>query len=313
MGWWADAKAKCAAVYSAVKTVAKKAVKVTKDVTKKVCKGLASGLKSFTGQKVFDEAKRLLEDLRERARALQTEFDSFAEETHDQICGHLNRINGFRKQLEDECFERFMRLTAAFSEWEVHDVSFDEIAQKSAFKVGDVRSQAELFTIDFDSNPVKENLKAFLTLGFLTRKQAHDSLEKVKLEEKRFIEESERVTAEKKRLQGVCASLEQIVTYFESFHGFYEKLLDELEYAVCFLRSASMLHGSSFVGTRFDVYYLPKRHLLCLMASEKMTRIMYDMGKRQYLDSSLKLYTNDVKEAEIAESSFQQLKSALVA
>jgi len=311
MGIWSNIRSACAVVYSAAKSVAKKVASTVKAGAKKVGKAIAAGIRSFTGKKTFDKAKKLLEDLYIQAQSLQADFDRFAGEMNAEICDSLQRINTVRCQLQDLDFDRFVRLTSVFSEWTVDDVSFDEIAQKSRLKVGQIRSRDELFTIDFDKAPIQNNLKALFTLGFLTRKRASDTLYRVKEEGKRLVEEKAKVEAEKTRLRGVCRALGQVADYFESYRGFYCELLNELEYAICFVRSSYMLHNTCFFENRFDVYFLPKRHLLCLMACEKMTRIMYDMGKRQYLQNSLTLHKSDIKKTKRAAVVSDQLQEML--
>lgn len=281
--------------------------------SKKVGKAIASGMKSCTGKKKFDEAKKLLAEIKGKADSMQKDFDDFAEQTHERLCAYLQRINAVRTKLQKDDFQRFLKLTLVFAEWKVDSVSVEELVKTAEHKVGEIRSGAELFTIDFDNNPIKENLKAVFTLGFLTRKQARDTLKNVQEEEQKIKVEQAKIDAEKKRMQLVCDSLAQVVEYIESLHGLYASLLDELDYAVHFVRSSYFLHSSKFMTGRFDVYHLPERHLLCLMACEKMTRIMFSMSQRRYFDESLQLHETDVEAAREDYKESKELEHALAA
>jgi len=192
-------------------------------------------------------------------------------------------------------------------------MNFREIARKSTMKMGKIRGREELFKIDFDRNPVRANLQAILTLGFGTRKKADETLKNVREQEAVLEEEAAKLDAEVARLEAARDSLGEVVRYFEGLHGCYGRLLDELEYSVHYVRSAYLLRDSYFFDGKFDVYYLPKRHLLCLMAAEKLTRIMYAMGSRKYLDSSLTLHEADVAAAKADFAEMTELQSALAA
>jgi hypothetical protein len=309
MGILSGIKACGAAVFSGVRRVKGAVV----ETGKKVGKATASGYKSFTGQKKFEEAKKRLDALVARADKLQKSFDKKAKELHEETCGHIEGINVFRRKLQEQDFDRFMRLTAVFAHWTIDDVNFREIARKSTMKMGKIPSREKLFKIDFDRSPIRTNLKAILTLGFGTRKKADETLKNVQAQEKALKHETAKLDAEVVRLKAICKSLKEVVDYFRGLHGCYGRLLDELEYSVHYVRSAYLLRDSHFFDGKFDVYYLPKRHLLCLMAAEKLTRIMYAMGSRKYLDSSLTLQKSDVAAAEADFAEMKELQSALAA
>jgi len=298
-----------AAVFGGVKKV-KDAVAGT---AKKVGKAIASGYKSFSGQKKFEEARDKLEALVARADKLQKSFDKKSKKLHELTCQHIEAINSFRKRLQGQDFNRFMRLTSVFSHWTVDDINFKEASRRSTVKMGKIRDREELFEIDFDRNPILANAKAIFTLGFWTRKKADNTLKNVQQQAAVLEEEAAKLDAELARIRAICKSLKEVVDYFTGLHGCYGRLLDELEYSVHYVRSAYLLRDSHFFDGKFDVYYLPKRHLLCLMAAEKLTRIMFAMGSRKYLDSSLTLHETDVTAAKADFAAMKELQSALAA
>lgn len=291
----------------------KKVAGGTANSGKAVGKALARGVKGFTGQTKFEDAKRRLDALQNRAKKLQEDFDKEAERLHKETCQHLEVIDDFRLKLQNHDFERFILLTEVFSHWTIQDISIQEIARKSTTKVAKLRDREELFKIDFDRNPIASNLKALLTFGFWSRKQVDSTLKNVQEEECKLDMEAEKLNGELTRLKKVCEALKQVTTYFECLHGSYTRLLDELEYAVHYVRSAYLLQDTQFFNGTFDVYYLPKRHLLCLMAAEKLTRILYEMGSRKYLSSSLVLEEEDMEAAKRDFESYAETEQRLAA
>ena len=225
----------------------------------------------------------------------------------------MKQINECRKQLQQFDFPRFKKATSVFSEWNIANDFTEEIFQEKQVNTKLNLSKEKLFTIDFDESPIKNTLKAVFTLGFSTRKKASETLENVRNQESQLDEQIQRLEAEKIRLKKVYDSLKEIVDYFNGFHGLYEKLLGELEYSIDFVKSSYMLNSTVFFNNKIDVYYLPKRHLNCLMAAEKMTRIMYRIGSYKYLNNSLNIVKKDYKNIISDSQSVKIIKESLAA
>lgn len=313
MGFFSSIGSFCKSAVSATVSVIKKTAKVVTDGVKKIGKAIASGWKSFTGENKFNEAKELLAKLHNKKAEAEASFKKDAEELNKKICQFMSKINDFREQLRQNDFDRFIELTSVFAEWNVANDFIKEIGKFKQVKMNVKLSKSELFTIDFDESPIKNNLKAIFTGGFFTRSKASQTLENVRNQESLLNEEIARLDAEKTRLNTVCKSLKEVVDYFESFHGFYGKLLNELEYTVDFVRSTYLLNNTAFFNGKLDVYFLPERHLLCLMATEKMTRVMYEMGSHKYLDDSLTLIDQEYNNSVANSKAVQELQNSLAA
>jgi len=75
---------------------------------------------------------------------------------------------------------------------------------------------------------------------------------------------------------------------FEAFIEYYEKLIKELDYAINLIRMNYYQRDLDYfqeTDSQVNPYFLPDRHLKCLMACDKMSRILCIMAKQRYLDS----------------------------
>ncbi len=169
-----------------------------------------------------------------------------------------------------------------------------------------------MFLIDFDKHKVKTTFQAIFTLGFFTRKKAKETLNRVREQSKVLDASIKKMKAEKKRMTLSQKSLSQIVLYMDDMFSFYEEILGELDFAVSSLR-ALYFKGNIhyFEEQKLDCYYLPKRHLLCLMATEQATRIIHQIVSKQYLTDECAIVPADKKAAKILNLEAVELREKL--
>ena len=291
MGWFGNLCSKvksvvCGTVKAIGRAVAAGAEKVWEGA-KKVVHFVGKVYKKFTGQDVAEEAERRLAALEDRTRRRSEEFNAFTSEKSKEINDALASINACRKRLNDELFPQFCSLAGNFRNWSVADVGLEKCV---SLKGGcdSVRSREELMRIDFRNHPISANLLAVFTLGFATRKRAKESLNQVKEEEERMNAEFQKLEAEKARINGVLMSLRQVERQFESCLEIYSRVLDEVDYSVALLRSGRCILGGEFAAGKFDVEFLPERHLLSLKAADEITRIVFAMGAHRYVSANSK-------------------------
>lgn len=283
-GWVKKAASRvCGAVKAVGRAVVATAKKV-KEVCHKGAQFVGKCWKKFTGQDKAEEAERRLAALEERARRRQREFEDFMDEKTRRINAELDRINACRARLNGEMFPRFCSLAGNFSNWRVEDVLDQSEIKLKAVACGPVRGRDELIKIDFRNHPIRTNLAAIFTLGFLTRKRAKESLLAVEEEEARMSEEFARLDAEQVRIVNVLGALEQVTKIFNSHLEVYERVLDEVDYSVELLKGGrNILAGEQTTGS-FDLRMLPERHILALKAADAATRIAFALGARRYVE-----------------------------
>jgi hypothetical protein len=284
----------CSDIASEVKDTTVKAYDEVKE--NGIGSAMASGVKAFTGQGNFEEAKKQLDILKKKKEAVEQDYKKFYDSALKDIKKHLEDITSVRQKLIADDFSRFSSVASKFAHWKIESELMCELANIKAHTVNVKVSKSELFTIDFDENPIKANLEAFLTFGFTTRSKAAQSLENVKRQECIMKEEEQRLNAEKERLKNVIRALKDTAGYIKKLHEVYGKLLFELEYSVKMIESLHLSVNPVFFNNKLDPYYLPEKHLLCLMGAEKMTRIMHKITKYKIFDSEeCKVLDSDVE------------------
>lgn len=291
MGLWNLIKKAGSAVYSSMKTVVKKGVEVVKKAAstigngiKKVGAAIQSGWKKFTGRDKEEEAEALLAALECKAREKEKEFQNFSEKIQKRLDNSLKKLNQIRVDLNLNSFRRFENLASHFSTWDVDKVRLELSIELKKQHLETVKTRNELFKIDFRNHPVSSNLKAIFTLGFLTRKRAKETLLAVQEEGHRLDFEIEKIEAEMARLSLIAESLEQVVSFIEGCHEYYQRILDELDYSVNFLRSSFVVATGEKPPKQMDPEMLPKHHLLSLECADKATRILFAIGNYHYVD-----------------------------
>jgi hypothetical protein len=207
-----------------------------------------------------------------------------------------------KKEIIHTLFPRFVRAANRFATWEV---VINKLLDRFHYQLqgsDKIAPRAELFIIDFDRYPWKSYAKAWLTHGFWSRKEAKETLEKV-LEQQIVVEnEIAKMKADKVRLDQIHSAIQQVRYYFETLIKSYHVLLDELEYSVNMLSSICHMINPAFHGKTLDCYFLPDRHLQCLMATEKMTRILHEIAECHYISEDCNLVRDDLEKIRICVS-----------
>ena len=321
MGLFSALKSIGSAVWGGVKTVAKKSVEVIKDVGSAVWEGakkagaiVKAGWEKFTGRDKEREAEALLAAMEEKARTKEKDFEEFFDNVQKRIDSSIEEINSIRAELNLLDFRRFEELASNFSTWDVANIGLEFSKNLKKIELEPLKQRGELFKIDFRNNPIKSNLKAIVSVGFWSRKQAKESLLAVKEEEHRLDCELKKFDAEVVRLNLLAESLENVISFISSFRTYYKRILDELDYSVNFLRSSYFTQTQKEPPALLDPAMLPQRHQKCLECSDKATRIMYEIAKRHYISATqqsvemiqedFKCFNNDKAKLETMQQDF---------
>ena len=309
-GW---IKKKCSCVYGGLKKVASTVAQKVVDGAKWVGHQVSTAYKRFSGEAKAEEAERLYAELQKRVQAKEAEFAEFALDKERRINAELEKINKSRVELSERLFSRYESIASNFANLEVVGVKGDGVVKVKHRNIK-VRARGELFKIDFRNHPVKANALAVITLGFLTRKRADQSLKAVQAEEMRLEDDFAKMDAEKERLEQMLRSLHQISLYLTKTAKTYERILNELDYSVMFLRSCRrVLNVNVSLRSRFDVEFLPEQQLLTLMCADKATRILHSIASKQYVKADGKRLVVDEKDLADWEAKKQEFTELRIA
>jgi len=267
------------------------------------------GYKKFTGQEKAEEAELRYAKLEEKVRKKESDFKDFALKKERQINAEIEKINQSRIELSDGLFSRYESIASHFANLEVVGICGDQ-AMKAKRKTIALKAKSSLFKIDFRNHPVKANALAIVTLGFLTRKRADQSLKAVEAEEIRIEQDFAQLEAEKQRLESMLSTLKQISLYLTKTAKTYERILNELDYSVMFLRSTRrVMNFGTELRSVFDVEFLPEHQLVTLMCADKVTRILHAIASKQYVKAEgerIVINDSDVNVWEKGKKEFQE-------
>lgn len=322
MGFCSWFAGKCSAVYGGIKRIASecwdKAVEVVSDACDGIKKGarwvgnqVSKAWKNFSGETIAEQAEKRYAELEATVRKKEAEFSEYAKRMEDSINAELKKINEIRVDLSERCFERYETIASNFANLEVVGIVGDRAVKAKSKKIA-LKAKSSLFKIDFKNHPVKTNLQALLTLGFWTRKRAKESLQNVEAEEIRVQKDFAALDAEKVRLEGVLSSLKSVVRYLTSTTERYERILDELDYSVLFLRSCRrVVSRGAVLRSVFDVEFLPERQLLTLMCADKATRILHKIASQKYVKAEGKSFAISERDLKVWETEKAELAESL--
>lgn len=235
--------------------------------------------RKFTGKDRFEEAEARYEVLKKRFEKRLEKYERETDELIDELNVHVEAINGYKVQIKTELFPSYADKMSL-----IKGVNISKEFPLEEFKQGEielhgVRDREDLFSIDFTEHPIVANLKCWLTLGFLSRKQAKESLYKVQEEEKRIEEEFARMDAEIEKLKLIKISLIQIEGYYKDLIGLYKQMLTRLDNSVNFLCTQNIISMNTIGGNKLDGRTLPlvqQTEIKCINKSSIIMKKMVD-------------------------------------
>jgi hypothetical protein len=249
-------------------------------------KSLVKAWDTFTATTAFKETKAYYESVISDRKRQQRSANDKINVLNKKIMKDLDLINTCRRKSKQQ-FSRFEKVSAAIAEWEIHEYVVRDFFDPVSITIPPALTRSRVFEkCDFDDDPFSTNIKAFLTAGWWTEAKMKEARTVIDGMVKAQSEEFMKASAEIGRWNRVHESLDLIANSFADFVAFYEELIDELEYAISLLRISRYrmdLECFSDSADRINLYFLPDRHLKCLMACDKMSRILCEMSKRKYL------------------------------
>lgn len=215
----------------------------------------------FTGKDKYLEAQELYDKITADFNRRKTQFDKDLDRIGGKIDGHIENINKYKEKIIKELFARMAEDIS-----KIKDIKYDkdftiEEYKAAALKLSGVRDRSELFKIDFDNHEfkaiVKRTLKAIITFGFKTRKEARESLYAVQEEERKVKLDIAKMDAETTKLERIEQSLDNVEHYFETLVSIYEQLLVRLDNSVKHLTFRCMGLARKIISVEMSIKRLP--------------------------------------------------------
>ena len=276
-----------------------------------------SAIDNVSGRVLYDEAKREYNDVRKEKRAEQKKIDIKRIEIGDLINDELSKINTCRKRA-GILFKQFESIASAISSWKIHRYEPQEVFRPASIKIPEISSREKVFSeVDFDNSPLKNYFKGLLTCGLVVASEVSKAREHIRGLKIALEEEKQKANDEIKKWVHVRESVKLVRENFEAFIEYYEKLLQELDYAINLIRMNYYQRDLDYfqeVDSQINAYFLPDRHLKCLMACDKMSRILCAMAKQRYLDSkAIDINSSEYSKFEDMQSEYARLTKKVAA
>lgn len=256
----------------------------------------------FTGETCYKLAKKHLTELRKEQSRRQAEVNSQLKEQSKIIQKQLSCINSSRMKA-NVLFRKFEQLSSAFSVWKIRNQVFTECFSLKKFSFTKLKEDKDFFSkVDFDNHPIRTKLEGWLSAGISIEIHVKEVEEMIKASKIAFEDEYRTAQEEVKRYKKVAESLTFVEENFMFFTDFYRSLLNELGYSIDLLREAGYMRNMFFFansGEKLNPAFLPNRHIRCLQACDKLSRLLCDLAKRKYFnDSNVEIIELDRKRVE---------------
>lgn len=256
-----------------------------------------STYESITAESEFKKAKIEFYDLQAQNEKQCKELGIARDEVNSRIVDDVKSINASKRR-SAELFGRFSKAAAEISSWNIATYDAQDAFVCVSVKPAPIKSKNDVFAdVNFDRDPIWNNLKGIATLGLVTSAQVEDARVAIanqrKAAEAKWADDKE----DTRQLTLVETSLAFVRDSFDLFIDAYEKMISEVEYAIALMRNAQGMLDASFFseGDKVNPYYLPKRHVLALMACDKLSRLLCEMSKRRYVTSGNAVIVSDEK------------------
>lgn len=237
----------------------------------------------WSGKEEADKAKALYEKIEKRYNEAQNQYEASVDKYSERIKEHVYNINFYKERIKSELLPEFTRAIQKFCDFALPASLQEEEYEVKSLKVDDIKSKKDLISIDWDEHYWKNTLKAFFSLGFLTRKEAHESMLRVQDEEKKVEENIAKMKAEKKRLECIDKALGNVEYYFQKVIEYYEIMLVRIDNAIntLYVRCLTKMH--SFVHQEMSLRRLSRMQQKELEAAVTASVCLKEMMNVQVL------------------------------
>lgn len=284
---WAGSKVK-SGYKKAKKTVHKAADKVKETVNIVVDKIKDTGsnmLSSFTGKKIAEQAKQIYQRAKQRYEEACSNFENKSKDIIVNINNCLQDINAYKKEIYENLLLKYKDITSKLYNVDISSKDVLDGEFTFSFNVEKMRAVSSVMKIDFEDHKFKSYLKAFISAGFWSRKEARESYEAAVEEEGKVNLNISKMNAELTRLEVVFKALDNVRGYFKDLIEIFNLLLDRLKYSLSYLRNLHLVFTYSFKKGRMDFRKLPKAQQKTFETTHTLVKILTSMCQRRYIDS----------------------------
>lgn len=330
MGWFSSICSAASSFVSGAVSVAKSAVSAVVDVGKKVVEKTVDTVKTvgqwakdkavaakdwvvdkwkdFTGQNMAEKAQELLEAAKEKYEKATRDFEVKSSDLVNRIGKKIKNINELKLKLLKNHFVKYKILLSEFRDIEESKKAFIEENFNHSFVYENIRTIEQVMKIDFVNHPIKNNLLAIFTLGFMTRKKAKESLEQAERETAKVDLNISKMNAEIVRLESIEKSLENIEVFFMELTNLLEKAIISVQSEIN-RKSLLRVLKNVFSSEKHSVRDLPKVSQKYLEYSFILASTLSTMTQKSYVNENQILDSEISKVIEIKEKFNKNISS----
>jgi len=283
MGWFSSF---CSWVGDKVK----KTVNYVKEKAVQAKNWIKDKYNKFTGKDMADKAKRIYEESRKKYDNASSNYKKEVDNYSNEIKKHVESINANKVLIKRTLFVELVKLLECIKEVEISQAFAKEAMNYTAYEPSGLRSQSQIMKIDFDNEPIKNNLKALFTLGFWTRKQARESLDEAEVEAKKVDDEIARMDAELVKIRSMANALSNISIYFDKLVEMYNILLQRVHASIDYLYVRNMTFAGMPIKDKMSIRSLPLaqiKELEAIVTASQIMKVMVETNIMEVKDTSV--------------------------
>ena len=249
--------------------------------------------KKFTGEATFEEAERRYAALKRKVEIKYQQYKKDYNLYAAEIDTHVKSINDSKVKIKTELFPKMAHMMRRIKDFHVNQTFDLTIFEDPQLSPIEIRQQEELYKIDFNKHKFRSNFLAVITVGFVTRKKAKETLNAVIEEEKRVEYDLARYSAQITKLKVINSTMRDIDEYFLSLVEIYEALLERLDSSVKMLYINLVSISKKILGDTMSIDSLP---VVC--QKEIMAIVSCSIILKHLVET--KITINDDSDAQIA-------------
>ena len=245
--------------------------------SKSAVKAIGNSYSRFTGKATFEEADKMYNEVKTRFERHKDYFEAQVSLISAQIDNSIKSVNQSKELIKTELFPAFAQKMKCLKDIPVSDEYMKEYFSGTTIRVDGMKTKAELYLIDFHQHSIRNNALAIVSLGFYTRKKAKETIERVKEEKLRLLEEMSRMDSELTKLIHINKALELVSIYYSSLIDLYRLLLNRIDNSVNYLTMRSIIYAHKLVNEQMSIKNLPKSQQAEIMAMVSVSKILKEM------------------------------------
>lgn len=281
-------------VCSSVSAIKEKAVNSAKAVKK----AGATLVAKISGRDTFQKAEQLMAEVRQSYEEAENKYKQFVAEKEAELKDLLDSINKYKLSVYQGEFIRFKRCVDQVHNLTIEGTPVIDFFDQDLTKVENqtrVRSNSDIYLIDFNNLKFSERFWGIFSVGFSTRKKAKQTLIRAEEESKRVEEEIKKFDAQRTKLNVVIKSTKNVAIYFESMIKLYGQLLNRFEFAIRTQRIQAVRKSLDICDT-VDFRLLPLRDINDFKVLFDLSLVLKEMCKRVYFSNQGEINENEIVE-----------------